>query len=132
MNNKILLSGALLGFTGILLGAFGAHGLEKLVSADNLSTFETGVKFQMYQALAMFFLGMAESKISAQTQKSVFILWLVGIILFSGSIYGLATNDLSAFDFKKIALITPLGGTLILLGWGWLAIGLMVKNKKAA
>lgn len=132
MNNKILLSGALLGFTGIILGAFGAHGLEKLVSADHLDTFETGVKFQMYQAIALLFLGLAESKISARTQKSVFVLWLVGVILFSGSIYGLATNDLSAFDFKKIALITPLGGTLMLLGWGWLAIGLVAKNKKAA
>lgn len=132
IKNKILFSGALLGFTGIILGAFGAHGLEKLVTVDDLATFETGVRFQMYHALAMLFLGLVENKLSSRNLKMVFVFWWVGVILFSGSIYGLATNDLSSFDFKKIALITPVGGTLLLIGWAWLAVGFMNQSKKAA
>lgn len=117
MNKTILSTAALLGGLAVIIGAFGAHGLENRLEADQLNTFETGVKYQMYHAIVLLFLGIA--KIFSETTKRVlFMLFLGGVILFSGSIYGLATNSLSAFDFKQIGFITPIGGLLLILGWG--------------
>ncbi|NER14593.1 DUF423 domain-containing protein [Leptobacterium flavescens] len=117
MNKTILSVAALLGFLTVAIGAFGAHGLEKLVAADDLATFETGVKYQMYHTLVLLFLGIVPV-LTEKTKKTLFYLFLSGIILFSGSIYGLATNELSSFNFKSIGFVTPIGGTLLLIGWG--------------
>ncbi|MBU2525928.1 MAG: DUF423 domain-containing protein [Bacteroidetes bacterium] len=129
MNKKILITAAFLGFTAIVLGAFGAHGLKELVSPEQIATFETGIRFQMYHALFLLFLGISKDLFTSKTNNIIFSLVTLGVVLFSGSIYGLATNELTAFDFKKIALITPLGGTLLILAWGWLLVSL-IKQKK--
>ncbi len=100
----------------VVFGAFGAHGLKSLISEGSLQTFETGVRYQMYHALVLLFVGIA-SFISAKNKKIIYYLILVGILFFSGSIYGLATNELTNFDFKAIALITPIGGLLLILSW---------------
>lgn len=122
MNKKNLTTAAFLGFTAIALGAFGAHGLKELVSPEQIATFETGIRFQMYHALLLLFLGISKDLFTSKTKNIIFILVTLGVVLFSGSIYGLATNELTAFDFKKIALITPLGGTLLILAWGWMFV----------
>ena len=70
----------------------------------------------MYHALVLLFLGMA-SFVSEKSKQTIFYLILFGIILFSGSIYGLVTNELTSFDFKSIALVTPLGGLLLIISW---------------
>ncbi len=116
MNKKILTSAAIFGLLSVVFGAFGAHGLKSLISEDSLQTFETGVRYQMYHAFLLLFVGIA-SFISDKSKKIIFYLTLVGILFFSGSIYGLATNELTSFDFKSIALITPLGGLLLILSW---------------
>ncbi|MGY8915791.1 MAG: DUF423 domain-containing protein [Flavobacteriales bacterium] len=121
MNKTILGMGIMLGLTAVVLGAFGAHGLEKLVSADNIETFSTGVTYQMYHALFLLILG-SMNFIPESSKKSVFYLIVVGVLLFSGSIYTLATNELTAFDFKKIAILTPIGGSLLIFGWILLGI----------
>lgn len=116
MNRKILITGVFLGLTAVILGAFGAHGLKKIISADAVQTFEIGVKYQMYHALLLLFIGL--SPLEHTQKRNIFALLLTGIICFSGSIYALATNELLwFFDFKKIALVTPLGGSLLILGW---------------
>lgn len=120
MNKRLLVTGSILGFLGVVIGAFGAHGLEKLVDSDAIATFETGVKYQMYHALLM--LVVASFALSEKTKKTLHILLLLGVILFSGSIYGLATNALTSFDFKTIALVTPVGGTLLIIAWGLLIV----------
>ncbi|MBT9188214.1 DUF423 domain-containing protein [Zobellia russellii] len=116
MNKTICLTGIALGVTAVILGAFGAHGLEKLVDTNSIKTFETGIKYQMYHALLLLVLGSMK-QLPEASKKLIFYFLLVGIICFSFSIYLLATNSLSSFDFKVIGLVTPLGGTLLIIGW---------------
>ena len=127
MNKRLLVTGSILGILGIILGAFAAHGLEKLVDSNAIKTFETGVRYQIYHAFFFLILG-GTSFVSLQLKKIIFYLVLLGVILFSGSIYGLATNSLSGFDFKSIALMTPVGGLLLITSWGIMLIGI-IRNK---
>jgi len=124
MNKKILVTGAIVGIIGIVLGAFAAHGLEKLVDAEAIKSFETGVRYQIYHAFLLLILG-GTSFITEKRKKVMFYLVVIGLIFFSGSIYGLATNDLSSFDFKSIAMITPVGGLLLILAWVVMLIDLL-------
>lgn len=120
MNKALQISGSLFGFTAVIIGAFGAHGLENLLDASALATFETGVKYQMYHALLLLLIPVFA--LSEKAKKTLCVLLIIGIILFSFSIYGLATNELSHFDFTKIAFLTPLGGTLLIGAWGVLIV----------
>ena len=119
MNRTIVLIGILLGALAIILGAFGAHGLEKLVDASSIETFEVGVRYQMYHALFLLFLGIWPSLAEAH-KKRIFTLIAVGVVLFSFSIYLLALNSLTSFDFKSIGFLTPIGGVFLILGWVFL------------
>ena len=116
MNKTILVTAAFLGIIGISLGAFAAHGLRDIISDEAIKSFETGVRYQMYHAFLLLILG-STSVLNAKTKRILYWLILVGIIFFSGSIYGLSTNQLSSFDFKVIALITPVGGLILILSW---------------
>lgn len=116
MNRKILIAGAVLGVLSVVLGAFAAHGLKPLIAIESMHTFETGVRYQMYHAIFLLFVGSA-SIFNEKTKKTLFLLVVFGVLLFSGSIYGLATNILSSFDFKSIAFATPLGGLLLISAW---------------
>mgnify|MGYP006206247441 FL=1 len=116
MDKRFLIAGSFFGLTAVIIGAFGAHALQKVLDVAQLNTFETGVKYQMYHALLLVFLGL----FSVKTSKSkTVLLWLliIGVILFSWSIFGLATNSLTDFNFKSIAILTPLGGTLLITAW---------------
>lgn len=111
----------------IILGAFGAHALKKVLTIDQLSTFETGVKYQMYHALFLLFIGL--SSISQKAKRTIYKLVVVGVIFFSGSIYLLATNGLFIpFDFKTIGFITPIGGFLLIVSWGILLANFLKKT----
>ena len=127
MDKKIISTGAIFGMLAIIFGAFGAHALKKVLSIEELSTFETGVRYQMYHALFLLFIGL-KNELSKNTKKSIYYMVVFGILLFSGSIYLLATNSLSSFDFKTIGFITPIGGLLLILAWGVLLLN-MVKKK---
>ncbi len=128
MNKKIVITACIFGLLSVVLGAFGAHGLKSIISGESLQSFETGVRYQMYHALLLLVVGF-NSYLSVKIKNSIFYLILIGIILFSGSIYGLATNELTSFDFKSIAFITPVGGLLLILSWIVLLLG-FIKNKK--
>jgi len=127
MNRKILSVAAVLGAIAIVLGAFGAHSLKKVLEPDMLATFETGVKYQMYHALFLLFIGTT-SLVSDKTKKTILSLVVVGVLFFSFSIYFLACNDLFSFDFKKIGFITPIGGLLLISAWIILLLNL-IKRK---
>jgi len=116
MRKKILVTGAILGCLAVILGAFGAHALKEILTVDQIVSFETGVRYQMYHALLLLFIG-STGFISAKAQKLVFVFILWGIILFSGSIYLLATNNVTPFNFKVIGFVTPIGGALLIIGW---------------
>jgi uncharacterized membrane protein YgdD (TMEM256/DUF423 family) len=127
MKKKLLSTGAILGMIAIILGAFGAHALKKVLSVEQLVTFETGVRYQMYHALFLLLIGILDN-ITEKAKKTIYFLVLFGVILFSGSIYLLATNDLTSFDFKIIGFVTPIGGLLLILGWGVLLINFFKKE----
>ena len=128
MERKITITAVLLGMTAIILGAFGAHALKKHLTVDELVTFETGVKYQMYHALFLLFLGLT-SLLSEKGKKTIFQLVLFGVIFFSGSIYLLATKTITGIDFKPLGILTPIGGTLLILGWAIL-LGHILKDRR--
>jgi uncharacterized membrane protein YgdD (TMEM256/DUF423 family) len=127
MNRKIVLTAALLGGISIILGAFGAHALKKLIDVNALATFETGVRYQMYHALFLLFLA-SNKVIQEKTKKVILILTIFGVLFFSGSIYLLATNAITPFDFKVIGIVTPIGGLLLIVAWTLLFVDFL-KNK---
>ena len=127
MDKRIISTGSILGMIAIILGAFGAHALKKVLTIEELSAFETGVKYQMYHALFLLFIGLA-TELSKKVKGTIYFLVVFGVLFFSGSIYLLATNSLTSFDFKVIGFITPIGGLLLILAWGILFLNLM-KNK---
>ena len=129
MNKKILVTATLLGLTSVILGAFGAHGLKELIAIEAQQTFETGVRYQMYHAILLLFVG-STSIIQPKLKKAIFYFTVIGVLFFSGSIYGLATNILTGFDFKSIALITPIGGLLLILSWGLLFVNFIKMTSK--
>ena len=99
MNRTIFITGVLFGSLAVIIGAFGAHGLENLLDTKALNTFETGVKYQMYHALLLLVLGSTD-KLPEKKKKWVYYLIVIGVVLFSFSIYSLATNSLTGFDFR--------------------------------
>lgn len=107
----------------IALGAFGAHGLKKIVDAAAIVTFETGVRYQMYHALAILVLGFVN--VPDKLRKSVFWIFIIGILFFSGSIYLLSLNAVLPFDAAKIGFITPIGGVFFIAGWIRWGLGMM-------
>ena len=128
MERKIISTAAFFGMTAVILGAFGAHALKKELDLEQLATFETGVKYQMYHALFLLFVGLSNS-LSEQKKKAIFYLVVFGIIFFSGSIYLLATDRMNAFNFKVIGFVTPIGGLLLIVAWALLLLGFV--NKKS-
>lgn len=128
LQRRFLITGAVFGLLGVVTGAFAAHGLRPLIDANSLNSFETGVRYQIYHALLFLILGSVLK--FGKFGKAVFYLLLFGVVLFSGSIYVLATNDLTAVDFRTIALLTPLGGLLLIIAWSLLLVDFIkLKNK---
>jgi uncharacterized membrane protein YgdD (TMEM256/DUF423 family) len=120
MPRTFLLAGALAGFVGVAFGAFGAHGLRGRLSPDMLAVFETGVRYQMYHALALMLTAalMMTGRIeSGRAVAAAGWLFVAGIVLFSGSLYLLAVTGITV-----LGAITPIGGVAFLLGWACLAI----------
>lgn len=116
MNRTIFLTGIIFGGSAVVLGAFGAHGLQQLVDPRAMYAYETGVKYQMYHALLLLLLGTT-SRLPVASKKWIFYCLAIGIVLFSFSLYLLATNRLTGFDFATFGFITPLGGAFLIAGW---------------
>lgn len=116
MKEIILIFGGLLGGLAVLLGAFGAHALKRRFSEDQLKSFETGVKYQMYHALMLIITGVSFQFIET---SQILMAWsfILGIILFSFSIYGLTLSDALGKKMRFLGPVTPLGGLLLVLGW---------------
>lgn len=113
---QIVMTALLLLILGIILGAFGAHGLKGKVSPEKIASFEVGVRYQMMNAFGLLALAALSTKISGSIQ-STFGLVLGGVILFSGSIYGLTFQANPSAITKVLGPITPIGGLLMIVGW---------------
>lgn len=119
-NHYIIITGAAFGLIAIVLGAFGAHALKKILSAEKLASFEVGVRYQMYSALFLLIVGFNGNLTLGLTNNWSFYLVSTGTILFSGSIYLLSLSEYLKKNFKFLGPVTPLGGLLMILGWGCL------------
>lgn len=125
MHKGFLKTAALLGALGVALGAFGAHGLKKLVPLETVSTFETGVRYQMYHVFALLIVGILYSQGAQKLLKGAGYCFLTGILLFSGSLYLLtALKATETVGMNGIGIITPFGGVFFIIGWVLLALGI--------
>ena len=124
MASKFFTLGAVLAGLAVATGAFGAHGLEKMVDAEKLAAWEKAVKYQMYHALALFIVSWALVQYPDQAKTLINAAWafIVGIAFFSGSLYILVLTGTLKLGPINLAYITPLGGIAFVLGWFWLLI----------
>lgn len=122
MNKKIVVTGAVLILIGIILGAFGAHSLKKVVDSSQVLSFETGVRYQIYHGFALIILGVNADRLLINS-KWVIRFILLGVVVFSLSIYLMVMQGPMGLSLKFLGPITPIGGLLIVLGWG-----LFIKN----
>ncbi|WP_342771462.1 DUF423 domain-containing protein [Paenibacillus sambharensis] len=116
LNSKLSFYGAIHAALAVMLGAFGAHGLEERLTADMLAVYETGVRYHMYHALGMILAGILLSREENRKLRLGGQLMHIGIFLFSGSLYVLVLSDNT-----KLGMITPLGGVLFIAGWALIA-----------
>ena len=120
MSKFLLLSAALCGFLAVALGAFGAHGLKSHLTAEAITIFQTGVQYHMYHSLALMAAGLLLQQHPHSTSfKCSGLGFLLGLIIFSGSLYLLSVTGI-----RWLGAITPIGGSLFLLAWLALAIGI--------
>ena len=116
MDRTFLFIGAVFGFLGVAFGAFGAHALKSRLSADMLAVFETGVRYQMYHALAVLIVAAAIGRVGpARLLAIAGWSFTAGVVLFSGSLYALTLSGVGI-----LGAVTPFGGLLLLLGWACL------------
>lgn len=112
MDRLFFLAGCILAFLGVAAGAFGAHALAERIPPDRLSTFEIGVRYQMYHALALLGIAWAASRWPGGVIHAAGFLFIAGILVFSGTLYGIAFGGP-----RWLGAVTPLGGLCFLLGW---------------
>src|SRR5690606_8770360 len=128
MNKRIIITASFFGLTAVVLGAFGAHGLEDKISKNHLETWETAVDYQFYHTVALLFLATF-SRAKNTYIKFSFITFTLGMLLFSGSLYVLSTRAITDFGNPAIlGPITPIGGLCFILGWLGLFVA-TIKNK---
>lgn len=128
MDRKIIGVAAFMGAVAIVLGAFGAHSLKEVLNENELVTFETGVRYQMYHALFLLFVGTT-NLIAESTKKTIVWLVTIGVLFFSGSIYLLSTASVTSVNAKFIGPITPIGGLLMISAW--IVLFAKIRGKKA-
>ena len=127
MDKKILVTAVFIGLLAIILGAFGAHALKKTLSVEQLQSFEVGVRYQMYHALFLLFIGTF-AFLDEKERMIIFWLTISGVLLFSGSIYLLATNGITGLKTKFLGPITPIGGLLMISAWSYLFYTVLSKK----
>ena len=126
MHKAFLIISSILGALSVILGAFGAHALKKIVPPDSVATFETGVRYQFYHTFALFAVA-----ILYQAFPGKWLLWsgwlfVIGIVLFSGSLYLLtALKGTNTVGLKGIGIITPFGGLFFIAAWVCLLVGII-------
>src|SRR4051812_48135067 len=112
MTRTFIILAAILGFTGVAIGAFGAHGLQATLQANGrLDVFETANRYQMYHALAMFAAAWLAQRLPGRLTTAAGYLLFAGALIFAGSLYVLAI-----FDLRIMGAVAPIGGILLLIG----------------
>ena len=118
MASKFLQIGSIAALLAVVLGAFAAHGLEDKISPEQITVFQTGVRYQFYHAFGIFIAAILYVKSQNIWLKRAIWCFVLGIVMFSGSIYLLSTRDLLGIaNWKWLGPITPIGGTFFIIGW---------------
>ncbi len=131
MYKQALIAAAILGGTAVIIGAFGAHALKSIFTPEQLTSFETGVKYQFYHAIVLGIVALLYNKLNKRTLNLCTWFFTSGITMFSGSIYLL--NFLKAKDIiglKGLGIITPIGGLVLIAGWATLLFGAINYTRK--
>src|SRR5687767_6391180 len=128
MQRTFLIIAALAGLTAVILGAFGAHSLRTVLTPGQLAVWEKGVQYQIYHALALFICSIYLRREYSISIRNAAICFIAGILFFSGSLYLLATKELTGIPVLFIGPVTPIGGFFFIAGWGLVLIQAMKKN----
>ncbi|WP_276134367.1 DUF423 domain-containing protein [Polluticoccus soli] len=129
MYKTALVAGVFFAALAVVLGAFGAHGLKPLLTPDQLQTFETGVKYEFYHALALLATGIIYSSFPQKLVKTASTCFIVGILLFSGSLYAMTALKLQGdVGLGGLGILTPIGGLFFIIGWLLLLLGIVRKK----
>lgn len=131
MQHKSIISlGAALAGIAVILGAFGAHALKQILPAEQIITFETGVRYQMYHSIALILVGFLLNE-----QRNRSLIWaaycfITSILLFSGSLYALALLKANGqVGLGGLGVLTPIGGVFFISGWALMSIGVAKKQR---
>ncbi|MGZ3958962.1 MAG: DUF423 domain-containing protein [Flavisolibacter sp.] len=128
MQKLFLITGTVLAGLAVALGAFGAHGLKKIVAPETVAVYQTGVQYQMYHALALIFIGILTEKFGGSFIHYSGLFFLGGVVLFSGSLYLIVSlQAMNKTVPTLIGIATPVGGLLFILGWAFLLTGIIKK-----
>ncbi len=128
MQKFFLIIGIILSGLSVVLGAFGAHALKKVAPPDAIATYQTGVQYQIFHAIAILIVGVLAEKYANSFVHYAGILFLLGIVLFSGSLYVIVASVAHQFSLPTIInLLTPIGGLFFILGWVLLLAGVIKK-----
>mgnify|MGYP006296427131 CR=1 FL=1 len=128
MNKQAMTSGSLFAMLAVILGAFGAHALKARLAPEQLTVFETGVRYHFYHSFALLITGIAYSSYPARQLKLATTFFIVGILLFSGSLYAMSLLSMSGVSLGPVGIVTPIGGLFFILGWLFLFLGVTKKN----
>ena len=116
MENKYFKVGVIFALTSVILGAFGAHLLKDFLSTDELSSFKTGVRYQMFHALGIIILSLNQDKFTEELNRVLQIMSF-GVVLFSFSIYLLSLQNILNIKLSFLGVITPIGGLFLISSW---------------
>ena len=126
MHKRFLLTGAASGALAVILGAFGAHGLKQIVPPDTVNTFQTGVQYQMYHSIALLAVAIIYERYANKLVQWAGTCFIIGIILFSGSLYLLTVlKATETVGLNGIGIVTPFGGIFFIAGWLLLFAGII-------
>ena len=120
-----MIAGTVFAVLAVILGAFGAHALKSKMSADMLQVYETGVRYQFYHSFALLVVGLVYQAYSGRSLELATLFFIIGIVLFSGSLYAISFMSISGASIGKFGILTPIGGLFFILGWLQLLIGII-------
>ncbi len=127
MNKRALAAGAIFAGLAVIIGAFGAHTLKEKfqMPADQLAIFDTGVRYQFYHSFALLITGILFSSFPAKQLKLAATFFIIGIVLFSGSLYAMTMLHTGGAGLGPMGILTPIGGLFFILGWITLLLGIL-------
>lgn len=129
MHKGFIKTAAIGGALSVMLGAFAAHGLKNLLSADNLQIFETAVRYQFYHVFALLAVGMLYKEFPGKLMNWAGRFFIAGMILFSGSLYLLCYVKHNEIPLNWLGAVTPFGGAAFIAGWVFIFLAVIKKNR---